>query len=363
MSAAVRVGALLFGCGVASCGSWACASPATLMRYPTTSATEVAFVARGGLWTAPLAGGRATRLPVGSGEVVAPRFSPDGRWIAFTRWTGDARDVYVIPSAGGAARRLTFDGNGRPEDDLVLAWTRDGSSIVFLSDHDSPTAKLYQAFAVPLVGGQTRRLPLDRAGQLSFSPDGDAIVFNRIFRNFELRKRYLGGQHQDLFTYDFPSTQLVRLTDWKGTDTSPMWAGRKIYFLSDRGAGFRQNIWVYDLDTRATRQVTHFSDFDVDWPSLGAGGIAFQQGGKLYRLDLPSERLHELEVEVPDDGASIAPTRGRRQRSRQGQGRARRGRLQPVARRRSLTGLGPRRHRARAGPWHAFRPHTHAGHR
>ena len=277
------------------------------MRYPTTSATQVAFVARGGLWAAPLAGGRARRLTDEPGDVVAPRFSPDGRWIAFTHWTGEARDVYVISSGGGAARQLTFDGDGGPGDDLVLAWTPDGSSVVFLSSHGAPSAKLYDAFAVPLGGGQPRRLPLDRAGQMSFAPGGDAIVFNRIFRNFELRKRYLGGQHQNLFTYDFASKRLSRLTDWKGTDTAPMWSGRRIYFLSDRGAAFRQNIWVYDLDTHATRQVTHFSDYDVDWPSLGAGGIAFQQGGKLYRLDPPSEQLHELAIEVPDVGGSTAP--------------------------------------------------------
>ena len=306
IKATVRAGLFGLVCCVGSYGSRASASSPTLMRYPTTSLTEVAFVAQGGLWTAPLAGGRATRLPLDFGDVVAPRFSPDGRWIAFTRWAGEARDVYVVPSGGGAARRLTFDGDGGPGDDLVLAWTPDGSSVVFLSSHGSPSAKLYQAFAVPLGGGQPRRLPLDRAGQMSFSPNGDAIVFNRIFRNFELRKRYLGGQHQNLYTYDFVSKRLRRLTDRKGTDTAPMWAGRKVYFLSDRGPGFRQNIWVYDLDTHATRQVTRFSDYDVDWPSLGAGGIAFQQGGRLYRLDLPSERLHELAVEVPRDG-STAP--------------------------------------------------------
>jgi tricorn protease len=277
------------------------------MRYPTTSATEVAFVARGGLWTVPLAGGRATRLPLDPGQVVAPRFSPDGRWIAFTRWASGARDVYVVPSGGGAARRLTFDGDGGPGDDLVLAWTPDGSSVVFLSSHGSPSPRLYQAFAVPLGGGQPRRLPLDRAGQMSFSPGGEAIVFNRIFRNFELRKRYLGGQHQNLFTYDFASKRLRRLTDWKGTDTTPMWAGRKVYFLSDRGAAFRQNIWVYDLNTRATRQVTSLSDYDVDWPSLGAGGIVFQQGGKLYRLDLPSERCGGLREPVQSESQVASP--------------------------------------------------------
>ena len=282
------------------------ASP-VLIRFPTTSATEVAFVARGGLWTAPLAGGRAKRISEAPGDVLAPRFSPDGRWIAFTRAVGGTLDLYVAQSAGGEERRLTFDGAGVDDDNLDLGWTPDGRRIVFLSSHGASNSHEYRAFSVSLAGGQPEQMPLDRAGLMSFSPDGSEIVFNRIFRNFELRKRYLGGQHQNLYHYDFASKTLSRLTDWKGTDTSPMWVGRKVFFLSDRSPDFRKNIWVVDLDTRAVRQITRFADYDVDWPSLGAGGIAFQQGGKLYRLDPSSERVSEVKVDVPDDGAETAP--------------------------------------------------------
>ena len=92
---------------------------------------------------------------------------------------------------------------------------------------------------------------------LSYSPSGHQIAFNRNFRNLELRKRYVGGQAQDIYTYDFDSRTLNRLTHWKGTDTAPMWYGRRIYFLSDRGSGFRQNLWSYDLVTRTQRQLTN----------------------------------------------------------------------------------------------------------
>lgn len=283
------------------------AKAATLMRYPNASATQVAFVAHGELWTAPLTGGPASRLTHDPGDVVAPRFSPDGRWIAFTGRRAKGRDVYVVASTGGEARRLTFDGPGEDADNLVLSWTPDSRRIVFLSSHGAENSRLFRAFSASVEGGQPEMLPLDRAGLMSFSPDGGSIAFNRIFRNFELRKRYVGGQQQDIYTYDFGTRRLTRLTDWKGTDTSPMWAGRKIYFLSDRGAGLRANIWVYDQDTQRTRQVTHFTDYDVDWPSLGAGGITFQQGGKLYAIDLPSERLRELCVDTPDNGERTAP--------------------------------------------------------
>lgn len=282
-------------------------APPTLMRYPNASANAIAFVAHGELWTVPLTGGTAQRLTHDSGDVIAPHYSPDGRWIAFTWHRAKARDVYVLPAGGGEARRLTFDGPGQAEDGLVVGWTPDSTRIVFLSSRASPASGLVRAYSVPLGGGLEEPLPLDRAGLLSFSPDGKSVAYNRIFINYELRKRYVGGRAQDIYTYDFESKRLTQLTHWKGTDTAPMWLGHTIYFLSDRDPNFRANIWAYDLDTKRTHQVTHFSNFDIDFPSLGGTTITFQQGGALYAIDLPSERLREITAQVPDDGARTAP--------------------------------------------------------
>ncbi len=150
-------------------------------------------------------------------------------------------------------------------------------------------------------------LLLDRSRLLSYGPGGHVIAFNRFFRNFELRKRTLGGQAQAVFTYDLDRHALARISDWKGTSTAPMWFGDRIYFLSDRGPGFRANIWVCDPDGRGLWQVTHFTDTDIDYPSLGGRAITFQQGGRLWAIDLPSERLRAVAVDVPDDGARTEP--------------------------------------------------------
>ncbi len=281
------------------------AAAPTLMRLPNASATDIAFVARGALWTAPLAGGTARRLTAGNiSGVTAPRFSPDGQWIAFTGRHDGAYDVFVMPAAGGPAQRLTFDAARSASGNLVVTWTPDSRRVVFLSGRDSPVKRILQAYSVAVEGDMAQRLPLDRAGLLSYGPTGRVIALNRFFRNFELRKRYLGGQAQAIFTYDLDSHALTRITDWKGTSTAPMWFGNRIYFLSDRGAGFRVNVWACDPDGRGLRQITHFADYDVDYPSLGGRTITFQQGGGLWAIDLPSERLRPVAVDVPDDGAN-----------------------------------------------------------
>ncbi len=303
------------------CGAPAAAEPAgsTLMRYPTLHGGTIVFVAHDNLWSVPRGGGTASRLTAGEGRDVMPRFSPDGRWIAFTGEYQGNRDVYVIPAGGGAAQRLTFTSDVVSDaplrwgpNNMVITWTPDSQSIIFLSRREAWNPWIARLFSVPVSGGLPQPLPLDRGGFLSYSPDGKRIAYNRIFRNFRTWKRYHGGLAQDIDIYDFDTRKLTHVTDWPGTETFPMWYGRTIYFLSDRDLSQRANIWAYDTDSGQFRQLTHFTDYDIDFPSLGAGaqgqaGIVFQQGGKLHVLDLPSEQLHDLDVIVPDDGTRTGP--------------------------------------------------------
>ena len=291
----------------------------TLMRYPTLSGNTIVFVAHDNLWSVPRAGGTASRLTAEEGRDVLPRFSPDGRWIAFTGEYQGNRDVYVIPAAGGAARRLTFTSDIVPESSLragpnnmVVAWTPDSKNIVFLSRRMAWNSWINKLFTVPVSGGMAKVMPLDRGGFLSYSPDGKQIAYNRIFRNFRTWKRYDGGLAQDIDIYDFETRKLTPVTDWPGTETFPMWYGKTLYFLSDHDSQQRENIWAYDTTSHEFRQITHYTDFDIDFPSLGTSptgdaGIVFQQGGKLHVLDIPTEQLHDLDVVVPDDGTRTGP--------------------------------------------------------
>jgi tricorn protease len=291
----------------------------SLMRCPTLHGNTVVFVAHDNLWAVPRTGGAAARLTTDAGRDLMPRFSPDGKWIAFTGEYQGNRDVYVIPAGGGPAQRLTFTSDVVDEaplrwgpNNMVVSWTPDSKSVVFLSRREAWNAWFGRLFAVPLAGGLPVALPLDRGGFLSYSPDGQKIAFNRIFRNFRTWKRYDGGLAQDIDIYDFASKQLTHVTDWPGTETCPMWYGKTIYFLADHDAQRRANIWAYDTESRQFREVTHFTDFDIDFPSLGTGGdgqggIVFHQGAHLYVIDLPSEQLHALDVTVPDDGTRTGP--------------------------------------------------------
>jgi tricorn protease len=282
-------------------------------RFPSLHGDSIVFEAHGNLWKVDRKGGTAQRLTAEPGYDLMPRYSPDGKWIAFTGQYEANTDVYVIPAAGGEARRLTFHSDvvdGAPErwgpDNMVLGWTPDSKQVVFLSRRSSMNSWFGRYFTVPVEGGEEKLMPLDKGGAFTWSPDGKSIVYNRIFTNFRTWKRYTGGMHQNAWIHDFETGKDQLAVDSKGGDLDPMWYGKSIYVASDRADG-RFNLWAMDTASKQMRQVTHFKDYDVDWPSLGADGIVFQQGGSLYVLDLPSEQLHKLAVDIPDDGVQTGP--------------------------------------------------------
>ncbi len=289
-----------------------------LIRYPAMHGNQVVFEAGGNLWSTTLKGGTATRLTSDSGFDMAPHFSPNGQWVAFTGWYQGNTDVYVVPAAGGPVRRLTFHSINRKigkdklrtsPDNIVLGWTPDGKDVVFLSRRTSFNPQVMHAFKVPLDGGLPEQLPLPWTGPLSFNANGTEVAYNkldRVFRPFH-RKHYFGGQAQDIWTYDFKTGASRQITHWKGADVWPMWHGDTIYFTSDRGAKGVQNLWSYSLSRNHFHQLTHFDTYDIDSPTLGNDGIALSDGGDLYVYTFGDHQLHRIDVRVPMNGKATQP--------------------------------------------------------
>ena len=274
-----------------------------MLRSPDVSADKIVFVYAGDIWIVPKSGGNATRLSSPVGSELYPKFSPDGREIAFSGNYDGNTDIYLIPSTGGVPARLTH----HPDDDLVAEWYPDGGSILFRSNMLSPTQRYNRLFKVSKKGGMPEVLPLPFGELGSFSPDGKKMAFEYMAPMRGVWKRYRGGMASDIWIYDFSTGSLEKLTDFPGTDTLPMWHGNRIYFLSDRGSEKKLNLWVYETDTKKTRQVTDFTEFDVKWPSLGPEDIVFENGSRLYLLSLGDESVKEVSVNVPYDLPEARP--------------------------------------------------------
>lgn len=281
-----------------------------LLRFPDARGDVVVFVYAGDVWRAPLAGGVATRLTSGEGTEMFPKLSPDGKWIAFSAEYTGTRQVYVMPAWGGSPRQLTFYNDVGPLpprggwDDWVLGWTRDGKILVRMNR--TPWGeRMGRYYVVDPAGGLERPLALPEGGSASLSPDGTKIAYTPVCREFRTWKRTMGGRAQDVWTYDFEKNRSERLTDWKGTDNFPMWYGETIYFTSDRDRTL--NLYALDRKTRAVRKVTDFQEYDVLWPSLGDRAIVFMNGGYLFRLDLPDEKVSRIPITLAADFPAAVP--------------------------------------------------------
>lgn len=291
--------------------AWPAMAPeeARVLRFPAIHGDKIVFTYAGDLYLVSSSGGIARKLTSHQGYEAFPRFSPDGRFIAFTGEYDGNREVYLIPAEGGIPVRLTYTPVLRRDDisdrmgpnNIVMGWTPDGEKIIFRSRMREWNDFNGQLYLVSRHGGLPEQLPLPRGGFCSFSPDGQKLAYNRIFREFRTWKRYRGGMADDIWIYDFNTRKIENITNNPALDIIPMWSGDKIYFLSDRDENQRMNLYVYELTTKRTRKLTDFKDFDIKFPSLGPEAIVFECGGHIYRFDLQTEKTTRVPVIIADD--------------------------------------------------------------
>jgi len=288
------------------------AASTKLLRFPDIWHDRVVFSYAGDLWTVGTQGGTAVHLTSAPGLELFGKFSPDGRFIAFTGQYGGDEQVYVIPAEGGAPKQLTFYPAPGPLadrwgfDNQVYGWTPDGSGVLFRSARDSFILTDSRLYTVPVNGGAATALPMPVSGAGHFSPDGKKIVYSPLWRDFRSEKRYQGGWANDLFIFDLEHPALLQVTNDPRTDRDPMWIGGAVYFNSDRTGVF--NLFRYDVATRQTRQLTHYQDWDVRWPSADAEGqIIYELDGELHIYDTRSDQDRALPILVPADATTARP--------------------------------------------------------
>jgi tricorn protease len=295
-------------------GNGIAAAQTKLLRFPDVHGERVVFCYAGDLWTAPATGGTATRLTAHPGYELFPKFSPDGRWIAFTGQYDGGEQVYVIPSTGGIPRQLTYYPARGPlpprwgYDNQVYDWTADGSSILFRSMRYGASLTDTRLLLVSLEGGLPEPLPMPESGAGDLSPDGTKIAYSPLVRDFRTWKRYEGGWAQELYIFDLTSHDLERVTDHPRADRDPMWIGKRIFFSSDRSGTL--NLYSFDVDTKEMTQLTYSRTWDVRWPSDdGENRIVYELNGELEIYDVEAAQSDPISITVPDDGLSMRPSR------------------------------------------------------
>ena len=290
------------------------AAPVRLARHPDYHSGKVAFSYLGDIWVANEDGSNVMRLTDSRGREIYPRFSPDGKWIAFSSNRYGNNDVFVAPAAGGTPRRLTFHtGN-----DEVVGWTRDSQQIVFRAVHgDGAFPNTATLYVIPVGGGQEQPLPVDWGYWGNFSPDGKSLVFNRHPAVWT-RQHYRGSFSADLWIADLTAKTYTKLlADERYNRYWPMWgADGSIYYVADPLPNDKDvapgspevrksanNIYKIPVRGGQPVQVTHHPDGNLFWPSMSSDGkvIVYEELFGIWKLDVSSGKTSEIKIDIAAD--------------------------------------------------------------
>lgn len=284
-----------------------------LLRRPALSHELVAFEYGGDLWTVPRTGGQSRRLTSTPSAEIDPWFSPDGSRIAFTATVGGNTDVYVVPVTGGEPTRLTF----HPAMDAARGWSPDGRRVLYASTRETVPnpglPSIFRLWSVAIsstgaVSAVPEVLPMPRAFTGTYSPDGRRFAYEEIGLGFasdwaqnqsSLWRNYRGGRTRPIRLLTLGDNTVEKLPWTNSNDSSPMWVGETVYFLSDRDG--TTNLYSYRPGAKEVTALTRHDDFDVMNASATSDAIVYEQGGDLYLFELAGKEARKLTIDVVGD--------------------------------------------------------------
>ena len=260
-------------------------------RFPTAHRNVLVFVCEDDLWTVSIEGGVARRLTSNLAATSAPRLSPCGKLLAFTGREEGPEEVYVMPSGGGEATRLTYQGQQRSVE--VVGWSADGKSIFYASSAASAFGRCRWLWKVPVAGGEPQRLPYGPANHIAYGSKG--MVIGRSTGEPAMWKRYRGGTAGQLWIDVQGKGQFQLLAPVIGNLTTPMWIGKRIYFIADHeGVG---NIYSCLPSGNDVQRHTHHDTYYCRSAQTDGVHIVYHAGADLYVYEVASDNSRRIEVE------------------------------------------------------------------
>ncbi len=274
----------------------------------------IAFGYQGDVWIVPSDGGQARRLTNHPASDSNPQFSPDGKQIAFVSDREAHNQVYVMPVDGGVPQRLTHHTEGY----RIEGWYPNGESLLVSSSRDHHWRSAQRFYRLPVDGESTETLLFDAYGNdASVAPDGKRILFVREGERW-WRKGYTGSRSAQVWLYDADSEEFTQLLNREGDCRWPIWeaSGEGFYYTNGDIHGF--DLWRYRLERQSEEgyvgeRVVNFEEDSVTHPAISRDGstIVFRRLFDLFRYR-PLLDAAPAKLAVFATGEAIPPDADRR---------------------------------------------------
>jgi len=302
------------------------------VRFPAPSpdGSKIAFSFQGDIWTVSLDSGDAKRLTIHQAYESYPKWSLDGKKIAFSSNRFGNNDIFTIPATGGIPKRLTY----HSANDVLNQWTTKNTLLFSTARLFRQVERINETYSVKDIGGTPKRI-LNSLGDMPvLSPDGKNIAFTRGSCRIE-REDYKGPANRDIWLYNIEKKEYTKLTIYDGNDFYPRWqdndtilfissfmdsnvswlTDNKLLFTSDRNGV--QNIFMVLSDDKDEKnlfktlkrkiiQITNTKVIESDLMiSPDKKKLAFLRGsGKLIIADISNEGVLTNEKTLLDGWAS-----------------------------------------------------------
>src|SRR6266513_2468188 len=241
------------------------------------------------IWLADVASGSARQLTAGPGSDRQPRWSPDGRTLAFVSTRENGAQLWVLPVAGGEARRVTTLAEGV----FDPLWLPDGTGLVVTSD--------IKWAAQQEIDRRNGDFPTDGDGDVSVSPDGKEIAVA-----MHGDSTVADNTNVDVYVMAPDGSGMRAVTPGRGADNTPRYSpdGNWLAYLSMERAGFEADRLRLMLLRRKDGRTENGAPTEatVGWP-LSVGSYTWCPDSKclyavveergrdnIYRIELPSFR-------------------------------------------------------------------------
>jgi tricorn protease len=301
----LKLRSVAFYCGLALAATSAAASAqgTGLLRQPDLSASQLVFVYGGDLWLSDKNGQNPKQLTSHPAAEFAPKFSPDGKFVAFSASYDNNTDVYVVPVTGGAAKRLTW----HPGTDTVNGWSPDGKKVLFASNREVANSRSNQLYEVATSGGYEQKVMEAVAFEGRWSGDGSKLAYrpnNQAYSGASGWRLHRGGSTPPVWILDVKNQQLEKVPHPNANETNPFWLNNEVYFLSDRD---NKAVNLFKYHNKQVTQLTTQTDWDIRSASGFGNTVVYEAGGYLYQFDTSTGQSQQLPVNIQTMSAQKRP--------------------------------------------------------
>ncbi|UCG47963.1 MAG: PD40 domain-containing protein, partial [Phycisphaerales bacterium] len=265
--------------------------------------SDIIFDLLGDIYRIPIAGGEAEALTEGAPWDIQPRYSPDGRQIAFTSDRGGGDNIWIMDRDGGNRRQVT------KEDFRLLnspCWTPDGQYVAarkhFTSRRSMGAGEIWLYHVTGGGGVQMTKRPNDEKdlGEPAFSPDGRYLFYSQDVTpgsTFEYSKDS-NTQIYVIQRLDRRTGEIERFVTGPGGSIRPTPSGDGRYLAFIRRVRFKSTLFLHEIESGAERALYDGLDRDMQetWAINGVypgiawtpdgRSIVFWASGRIQRIDI-----------------------------------------------------------------------------